>query len=187
MLNENDVWIISLAGMAVVALVFIFVILQARRPPRPARALPRRKLAPRVRRWLFVALIVIFAGASYASLKNYPIPPQHAPLDAKQVVNVVGHQWYWQMSSKKIIADEPVEFRVTSADVNHGFAIYSPEPAFRILVQTQAMPGYYNKILYTFKTPGTYTVDCLEYCGLGHSAMTTTFQVVAPDDGGSSL
>ncbi|MGH8279414.1 MAG: cytochrome oxidase [Gammaproteobacteria bacterium] len=186
MLDENDVWIISLAGMSVVALVFLWVIFEARRVPRAQRVQPARRLAPRVRRWLFVVLIVVFAGASYASLKNYPIPPQHSPLHAKQVVNVVGHQWYWQMSSKRITADEPVEFRVTSADVNHGFAIYSPEPDFRILVQTQAMPGYYNKILYTFKTPGTYTVDCLEYCGLGHSAMTTTFQVVAPDDGGPS-
>jgi cytochrome c oxidase subunit 2 len=74
-------------------------------------------------------------------------------------------------------AGSVVEFRVTSDDVNHGFAIYAPDGL--IVTQTQAMPGYTNKLLHTFKEPGTYTVQCLEYCGLGHAPMKTTLQVVA--------
>jgi cytochrome c oxidase subunit 2 len=33
--------------------------------------------------------------------------------------------------------------------------------------------------VYTFDQPGTYTVQCLEYCGLGHAPMKATFEVVA--------
>jgi cytochrome c oxidase subunit 2 len=41
------------------------------------------------------------------------------------------------------------------------------------------MPGYTNVIRYTFTTPGTYRVRCLEYCGLGHHTMVTQFTVTA--------
>ena len=78
-------------------------------------------------------------------------------------------------------AGTPVEFRVTSSDVNHGFAIYAPDG--RIATQTQAMPGYTNKLVHTFTEPGTYTVMCLEYCGIGHAPMTATL-TVAPANGG---
>ncbi|MBS0570042.1 MAG: cytochrome oxidase, partial [Proteobacteria bacterium] len=84
-------------------------------------------------------------------------------------------------SNTTLTAGSPVEFRVTSADVNHGFAIYAPDG--RIAIQTQAMPGFTNKILYTFTQPGTYKVMCLEYCGLGHAPMTAQFEVVAAQGG----
>jgi cytochrome c oxidase subunit 2 len=71
---------------------------------------------------------------------------------------------------------------VTSADVNHDFAIYAPDG--RIVVQTQAMPGFVNKILYTFDKPGTYKIRCLEYCGLGHDVMAADLTVVAATTGG---
>ncbi len=125
---------------------------------------------------------MIFVGVSYATLHAFPIPPQHSPLQATQVINVVGHQWSWELSATQIEAGVPVEFRVTSADVNHGFAIYAPDG--RIVTQTQAMPGYTNKILYTFDKPGKYMIRCLEYCGLGHTAMFSELDVVATTNGG---
>ncbi|MGH8337220.1 MAG: cytochrome oxidase, partial [Gammaproteobacteria bacterium] len=73
-------------------------------------------------------------------------------------------------------ADSPVEFRVTSSDVNHGFAIYAPDG--RIVTQVQAMPGFTNKLVYTFTQPGTYRVMCLEYCGVAHAVMTSEITVV---------
>ena len=72
---------------------------------------------------------------------------------------------------------------LSGGDVNHNFAIYAPDG--RIAIQTQAMPGYVNKLLYTFHTPGTYKIRCLEYCGIGHDVMTTDIQVVAADGGRS--
>lgn len=95
---------------------------------------------------------------------------------------MVGHQWTWDVSKTRLELGVPVEFRVTASDVNHGFAIYAPDG--RIVIQTQAMPDFTNKILYTFRTPGTYKIMCLEYCGLAHTAMTAEFEVV--DDGDRS-
>lgn len=127
--------------------------------------------------WLFAVLLVGFVIGSWATLSRFPIPPQQGALDAKQIVDVVGRQWSWQITPSTLRAGSPVEFRVTSADVNHGFAIYAPDG--RIVTQTQAMPGYTNKLLFTFGQPGTYTVQCLEYCGLGHAPMHALIQVVA--------
>jgi len=33
------------------------------------------------------------------------------------------------------------------------------------------MPGYVNRLGYTFTETGEYEVLCLEYCGLAHHAM----------------
>jgi len=71
--------------------------------------------------------------------------------------------------------DKPVEFRVTSLDVNHGFGIYDQHS--HLITQTQAMPGYVNRLRWKFTEPGTYKVLCLEYCGLGHPAMSSSFIV----------
>jgi cytochrome c oxidase subunit 2 len=84
------------------------------------------------------------------------------------------------LSSNRFTAGVPVEFRVTSADVNHGFAIYGPDD--RIVTQTQAMPGFTNRLVHTFAAPGRYRVLCLEYCGLAHHGMLAEFEVVAKGD-----
>jgi cytochrome c oxidase subunit 2 len=48
-----------------------------------------------------------------------------------------------------------------------------------LLFQTQAMPGYINKVAYVFDEPGQHRVLCMEFCGVGHHDMTDTFDVVA--------
>ncbi len=69
----------------------------------------------------------------------------------------------------EVSADALVEFRVTSLDTNHGFAVYDPNGA--IVAQTQAMPGYFNRLRIHFDKPGFYAVLCLEYCGVAHHVM----------------
>ncbi|MGA9852864.1 MAG: cytochrome oxidase [Gammaproteobacteria bacterium] len=182
MIFQNEIWLIALVGMGLVTLGFIYVIVQAVKPADTEEAQRAHKTSNMLRRWLFVVLLIGFIVVSYATLHRFPLPLQHGPLEAAQVVNVVGHQWSWELSTTQIEAGVPIEFRVTSADVNHGFAIYAPDG--RIVTQTQAMPGYTNKILYTFDQPGTYTIRCLEYCGLAHHVMTAELNVVATTTGG---
>ena len=87
----------------------------------------------------------------------------------------------WEISPNQAKAGTPVEFNVTSEDVNHGFALYAPDD--RIVTQTQAMPGFTNRLRHTFTKPGTYRILCLEYCGLAHHNMVSEFEVVAADKG----
>ncbi len=175
MIRQDEVWLISLVGIGLVALVFIYVIaLSGKQAAEPSAV---QKRAYTVRRWWFLALLLLGVGVTYATLRPFPIPEQYTQAQGAQIVDVVGRQWLWLLSRYQVTAGVPVEFHVTSADVNHGFAIYGPND--RILVQTQAMPGYTNRLVYTFTQPGIYRVLCLEYCGLSHHVMMNQFEVVA--------
>lgn len=174
---QDVAWAIALAGMGLIAAGFIHVILQAGKPADDEATRKSAHTSNVLRRWLFGALLILFVGGSYATLHNFPIPQQHTPLGIHQVVDAAGQQWSWAMKPDTVRAGTPVEFRVTSADVNHGFAIYAPNGL--IATQTQAMPGFTNKLVHTFTEPGTYTVMCLEYCGIGHAPMTAELKVVA--------
>ena len=72
-------------------------------------------------------------------------------------------------------AGSRVRFDATSVDVNHGFGLYDPHG--HLIGSVQAMPGYVNKLDLTLTEAGVYQVRCLEYCGLEHARMQTTFTV----------
>ncbi len=175
---QNVVWPLSLLGITAVALVFIFVISQAQRPATAGETLRSAHTAHVFQAWFFGLMLVGFAAGTWLTLRHFPIPNQHAPLQADLVVNVESSMWRWNIDNKEPIqAGQTVEFRVTSKDVNHDFAIYGPDG--NLVAQTQAMPGFTNKLLYQFEEPGTYTVQCLEYCGVGHGHMRITITVEA--------
>ena len=179
MSTQDVAWTWMLAGVALVALAFVYVVSRAGKPADSQQVQTR---AYAIRRWWFVALIVLGVGVAYATLRPFPIADQQRQSQDAQIVNATAHQWYWVLSRNQVKAGAPVEFEVTSADVNHGFAIYGPDE--RIVTQTQAMPGFTNRLHYTFTQPGKYLVRCLEYCGVAHHAMETAFEVVAADEGG---
>ncbi|HUL02817.1 MAG TPA: hypothetical protein VLV16_06255 [Gemmatimonadales bacterium] len=131
----------------------------------------------RVRRVLFVLFLVIFGAVFAVSLRAYPyFQFRSRSLGAPvATVDVQASQWNWTLSQTDVPARVPVEFAVTSQDVNHGFAIYAPDG--RLLTQVQAMPGYTNRLLYRFAQPGAYTIRCLEYCGVFHHIMLATLTV----------
>ena len=179
MITQDHVWMWTLVGIGVVMLAFVFVIANAGKPADPSQV---QKRAYAIRRWWFLALVLLGVGVAYASLNPFPIADQHARAETAQVVTAVGRQWSWQLSQNRFEVGKPVQFDVTSVDVNHGFAIYGPSD--RIVTQVQAMPGFTNRLLYTFTEPGKYRVLCLEYCGVAHHVMAAEFDVVAADNGG---
>lgn len=91
--------------------------------------------------------------------------------------NATGGSWYWEIDTYEVPLGKTVVFNLTTVDVNHGFGVVDEEGT--LLFQTQAMPGYVNKVKYVFDTPGTYRVVCMEFCGIGHHAMTNEFEVLA--------
>ncbi|MEO8029939.1 MAG: cytochrome oxidase [Gemmatimonadota bacterium] len=171
---QDKIWFTTLVGIAIVALGFLYVISQSGRPAAEPSAVQARAYG--LRRWLFLVLIILGIEAMWATLHPFPIAPQRGPAGAPEVVEVTGHQWAWQLDDTPIHAGTPVEFAVTSADVNHGFGLY--DDTDRLLVQTQAMPGVTNRLVYTFDRPGHYRILCLEYCGLAHHGMIRKFDVL---------
>jgi cytochrome c oxidase subunit 2 len=69
-----------------------------------------------------------------------------------------------------------VVLNITSRDVIHAF--YAP--AFR--VKMDAVPSMVNTVHFTPQETGTFEVLCAEYCGLGHSSMTSDIVVVSQEE-----
>ena len=173
---QNLAWTLTLVLMAVVAAIFLWVAAGASRAGGDAGASARLALALRDRLfWLVIAAGVVI---SVATLWEWPIAG-HAAAAAKPdvVIRAVGHQWRWQLDRDTVQAGQLVEFELTSSDVNHGFAIYRDKNS--MVAQTQAMPGYVNKLQVRFTEPGDYEVLCLEYCGIAHHNMRAVIKVRA--------
>ena len=138
---------------------------------------------PKRKRFFFFALL--FALAVILLSVTLPRSPYylHAAETPAAVVYVRAEQYSFNMSftedlsydDMELPAGKVIEFRVRSKDVNHGFGVYNDK--YELITQTQAMPGYVNRLRWVFDEPGTYHVLCLEFCGMSHHAMHTSFTI----------
>jgi cytochrome c oxidase subunit 2 len=177
---------VFLAVNLLVVAVFLWVLLSSRREQEIDM-----RTAYRLRRRFFFVLATVLVVAIVLTFPAMPYPKAGQRID--RVVYVVGEQFAFGISNQPITNDDQweeatssapvqipvgqlVEFRVTSFDVNHDFAVYSPTG--ELLGQVQAMPGYVNRLRMRFEKPGTYPVLCLELCGMGHHRMRGTLDVV---------
>lgn len=119
--------------------------------------------------WVLAAVAVVSFGIS---IPAFPYPSAEAP--HFQHFKVAAMQ-YGFINPPVLPLDQEIVFDVTSKDVNHGFGIYDPQG--HLYAQVQAMPMYVNHLPVRFKMPGHYTIRCMEYCGIAHSAMQGAFDV----------
>jgi len=145
--------------------------------------------ATRVRIVFFVSLAAILVTFLVLTLPHLPYTVDARAPD--RIVHAVGKQYAWSLTEQTgptlatwdrdfspevtVSARAQIEFRVTTLDVNHGFSLYAPDG--HLVAQTQAMPGYMNRLRVTFDQPGTYTVLCLEFCGMSHHRMRGVIEV----------
>jgi cytochrome c oxidase subunit 2 len=170
---QEIAWYLTVVIIALIALVFIWVVQQSGR--REEYGLVQGN-AYRARFYIFIGLIVAGIAIAAVTLRDLPYVAAGAS-SPSQIVTAKGFQWYWEVNRKSVVAGEPVEFQITSADVNHGVGIYDDQ--LRLVAQAQAMPGYVNRLRHTFTKPGKYRLLCLEYCGLAHHDMTGVLEVKA--------
>jgi cytochrome c oxidase subunit 2 len=173
---QNLAWTVSLILMAVIAAVFLWVVAGASRAGGGAGAGAATALNWRDRLfWLVIAAGVVI---SVATLWEWPIAGHAAAAPKPDVViQATGAQFRWQLDRDTVQAGQLVQFELSSSDVNHGFAIYRDKST--LVAQTQAMPGYVNKLQVRFTEPGEYEVLCLEYCGIAHHNMRAVIKVRA--------
>jgi cytochrome c oxidase subunit 2 len=136
-------------GVVIFAVVFLSTRQRSRDKDMDVSAWKRRENA-----WLVIVAIGL-TGVLAATIFRVPWRAEAEP--DRQVVDVSGVQFGFTFSEDVYTVGRQVEFVLTAPDVNHAFAIYDPDG--------------------TFVEPGTYTVRCFEYCGLGHHEMVATFRV----------
>jgi cytochrome c oxidase subunit 2 len=164
--------------VCVVAIVFMVVVALSTRSRRrradPVTEHEIERLRESEKAW-FVVVVVLLATLLFATIFFTPYG-RTAPKGA-QVVRIKAVQFAWLVPGRPIKAGTPVEFQLTSADVNHGFAVYTA--AGKLLFMVQVMPEQTQKYVYTFHRPGRYTILCLEFCGVDHAKMQGELRVTA--------
>ncbi len=145
------------------------------------------ELYERIWMWAAAALIVLFLGAIFVTAGLQAVqPPSHletldpttlgahpefgTPVattrpDGSVVVPVVAGMFAFVPDPIEVPVHVPVTFRLTSADVIHGFGVVGTN------ANAMAIPGYVSQFTVTFSMPGEYPIACNEYCGLLHHAM----------------
>jgi cytochrome c oxidase subunit 2 len=171
-MNSTEVLIAVAYGLVTVAAVVLAVMLavstRGSRPP-----VDEQRLAHRERNWLYIVigimLVLLFATIWFT-------PYGHGGTQTGDVVvRVNSRQFFWRVQPSTFPANREIEFRLTSADVNHGFGIYDPDD--RLVAQVQVVPGKTQTLVRRFGKPGHYRILCLEFCGFGHALMQGAFTV----------
>ncbi|MGN6799931.1 MAG: cytochrome C oxidase subunit II [Gaiellaceae bacterium] len=165
--TDKTILIAYAVAVALAALVTLAVVASTRR----GAPIDTHKLAEFEKRWLGIVvliLVALLAATIWFTPYGKSTPPN------AQVVAVNAEQFAWQLKPSTVRVDTPVAFVTRSQDVNHGFGIYK---GHKFIAQIQVVPDRNSTLVQTFHETGTYTVLCLEFCGVGHHGMVATFTV----------
>ncbi len=125
------------------------------------------------------ASVAIVVFMFFVGLGGYTALMEKTPEDAL-AIKAHAAQWLWtfeyaggvESNVLKVPLGTPVKVLLDSKDVIHGFYI----PAFR--VKMDAVPGSVKMTWFTSDEAGSYDLFCTQYCGMGHSMMTTKVEVM---------
>lgn len=84
----------------------------------------------------------------------------------------VSSAFRYEPAEVEIPKGSTVRVQVATTDVIHGFQITGTNVNFMV------EPSLISSYTYTFNNEGEYLVLCNEYCGIGHSEMTSIVKVV---------
>ena len=97
------------------------------------------------------------------------------PAPPALTIEVVARQWSYEVrypeqgitlaNEMRLPAGQPVTLRVTSTDVIHSFWVP------RLMGKVDMLPGKVIETWLLAAEPGTYLVECAEFCGLWHAKM----------------
>ena len=123
--------------------------------------------------WLVIMVLALFA---LLMATIFYVPYGESAGRNPQFVRVTGVQFAWAIDvPQPLVTGRPVEFIARSRDVAHGFGVYNPDD--QLIFQAQVVPEHDQMIVHTFTQPGLYRVRCLEFCGVGHDKMVSSFTV----------
>jgi cytochrome c oxidase subunit II len=161
--------------------IFYFMIKYRRRSEEERPPETRQSIALEITWMVIPSLICIFLFLWGASLFFAAARPPQGAVE----IFVVGKQWMWHLQHPEgqreinqlhIPVDVPVRLTMTSEDVIHDFFV----PAFRM--KMDVLPGRYTAEWFEATKTGSYHLFCAQYCGMLHSGMIGTIEVMSPTD-----
>ncbi len=200
-LNDKLLYI-ALPITLLVEIILIYAVLRFKDNDDPKPTKENRRLE--ITWTVATAIILLFVGvASYGVMADENVTftggeDEVAPEENDVLVQAEAYQWGWDMrynASDNGYLDEDLEFggsgagptvvvpsdqdlyfQIDAVDVIHGFHV--PELGLKM----DAIPDQTTYIKTNVSETGTYQGYCSEYCGLAHSNMYFTIEVVEPDE-----
>ena len=134
--------------------------------------------------WTIIPLLIVIAifVFGFRGFLTYTTAPDNA---YEIVVQATKWQWSFQYPNGRrsqelhVPVDEPIRLVLTApgdGNVIHSFWV----PQLR--TKRDVVPGRYNKTWFEATRTGEFPLRCTEYCGQGHSDMTTTLVVQTRED-----
>ncbi len=174
------VLVISLILLALVTFFMIFFVIRYHWKRSPSTREVKEPLLLEIV-WTVIPTIIVFI-IFYIGWKNF-LPLREVPENA-MTVQVMSRMWSWRFiyengvesDTLRIPVGKPVKLLLTSEDVLHSLFV----PDFRI--KEDVVPGMETFLLLLPQKEGEYPIFCAEYCGHGHSSMTSTVLVMTQTD-----
>ena len=177
---------------AICAMVFVFVetalvlfIIRFRR----RHGIPEEAEGPQIHGntrleiiWTIIPAVLLLGIAVYVFARTPAVQATTTDGGHEIRIRVDAHQFYWQyeyengaisLDTLRIPVDTPVVLELTALDVDHSWWV--PE----LTGKRDAIPGRVNELSFTAESEGTYEGYCAEHCGVQHSVMRTTVEVVS--------
>lgn len=169
--------LVFLVGLT--ALMIVFIVKYNRKKNKKATQIEgdiRLELLWTIVPTLLVLVMFYFGWAGWRPMKD---PPK----DAFEVTSI-SRMWSFsfvyengKMTDKLVLpVNEAVVINLESVDVIHSLYI----PAFR--VKEDMVPGQTKQMWFRPQAEGTYDLFCTEYCGLRHSYMETTVEILSREE-----
>jgi cytochrome c oxidase subunit II len=164
-------WVLFVGGLAVYVAVLAFGVLairRARKGPAPARKLVEVWI-PAGTAGISAVLVVGLAVLTLVSVNALE------PRPAAFTVQVISHQWWWEVrypahdvvtaNELRLPVGQVVRLELTSPDVIH--SLWVPPLHGKV----DHVPGRVNTLTVEAARPGRHYGLCAEYCGLHHAHM----------------
>jgi cytochrome c oxidase subunit 2 len=173
--DDSDLLFMSVLGMsaffffAITAAVVYFVVKYRHKPGRKPEPSAGHNDALEITWTIIPTIITVFLfWYGWKSYVKVVTPPT-----AAVEIAVTAQRWTWEFKHSNGVKDvdlhvpvgTPVRLVMTSTDVLHSF--YAPV----MRVKQDIVPKRYTYAWFIATKPGTYRLNCAEYCGTNHSQM----------------
>lgn len=163
---------ISYAAVVIVGVTVSFIIFRSTRVGFHVRMASPETLQHREGIWgiAVIAFLVILLGATIFSVPYFDNESAGA-----QKLQITGRQYAWSINPPRVRAGVTTDVELDAVDVNHAIGIYNSDDT--LIKQVNILPGVTQDFKISFDEPGTYTLRCLEYCGVDHHLMENKLEV----------
>ena len=177
---------IGIVFLVVEGLLVAFVIRYRRKARERDAEVPQIHGSSRLElRWTTVPVLILVAIATFVFVKLPGINrvPEASAAGPRLDVTVTGHQFYWEFAYPdgvvtidrlRVPAGVPVRLTVTAPDWDVIHSWWIPALGGKI----DAIPGRLNHTGFTAADPGIFVGRCAELCGIQHTAMLASVQVL---------